>query len=376
MRVVLPLLICLGIASHVYTQTNLVENGSFEQMTYCPSNFNQQQLRTVEKWNQASEGTPDYFNQCSEKVGVPKNVFGEEPAQDGIAYMGFASFSPGKRNYREYIQTRLTRPLKRGELVCVEFYVSAADFSKYVIDGIGACLTEKKISHTRNDVIDASLALSNPRLNMLDETHGWMLLSDIYEAAGGEEYITIGNFKPDGELKVLKRTREMGATEVSQGAYLYVDNVVVRPIVNREQCHCSVPELAAAVHDPPLELDEVEQLKLDAVLFDFDQDLLTDTAKIQLNEIYRIMLGNKSVVMEISGHTDIIGSDDYNVQLSKKRAERVISYLEGKGISGSRLQVKFFGKSQPVAPNDTDEGRAQNRRVEFRVVQKRFELVH
>ncbi len=66
------------IQSIVAYSQNLVENGSFETKNYCPGNFNQQQLNTVAGWWQATDGTPDYFNACSEKVGVPNNVFGIE----------------------------------------------------------------------------------------------------------------------------------------------------------------------------------------------------------------------------------------------------------------------------------------------------------
>ena len=210
---------------------------------------------------------------------------------------------------------------------------------------------------------------------MLDEAKGWMLLADRYEARGGEEFITIGNFRKDSELKVLRRTREMGATEVSQWAYIYVDNVVVRPVTSPSDCHCTIPLLAAGVHDPPLELDEVEQLTFDAVLFDYDRDELTDTARLQLDQIFKLMRSQGALSMEVSGHTDIMGSDMYNVELSRRRAEKVIGYLRNLGIAEARLKINYFGRTQPVAPNDTDEGRAQNRRVEFRVIQRRFELV-
>lgn len=374
-RKLLAFFIVLFYSGKDVLMQNLVVNGSFEHMSYCPSNFNQQQLRNVEHWTQPTEGTPDYFNSCSEKVGVPKNVFGEEPAQHGEAYIGLVPFSPGKRNYREYVQSKLERPLAAGELLCIEMQVSASDLSKYVTDGLGICLTAEKLSHSRNEMIAATPVLSNPRLNMLDLTDGWLLLSDVYEAKGGEQYITIGNFKKDVELKILKRTREMGASEVSQWAYVFVDNVVVCPVKSKEECSCTVPELAAAVHDPPLELEEYEQIKLDAILFGYDMDVLTDSTKAQLNEIFRLLSKNKYMHMEISGHTDIMGSDEYNLDLSKRRAQTVIKYLEEKGVTPSRLQIKFFGKAKPVADNTTEEGRAQNRRVEFRVVEKKFELV-
>jgi len=80
--------------------------------------------------------------------------------------------------------------------------------------------------------------------------------------------------------------------------------------------------------------------------------------------------------MEISGHTDEIGSTEYNVDLSKRRAERVIQYLADKGINRSRLRIKYFGKSKPAADNTTEEGRHQNRRVEFQILVQSYQLVH
>ena len=69
-------------------------------------------------------------------------------------------------------------------------------------------------------------------------------------------------------------------------------------------------------------------------------------------------------------YTDNIGDDSYNMKLSKNRANAVMSYLIDKGIDKSRLTAKGYGETQPVATNDTDEGRAQNRRTEVKVISK------
>jgi outer membrane protein OmpA-like peptidoglycan-associated protein len=79
--------------------------------------------------------------------------------------------------------------------------------------------------------------------------------------------------------------------------------------------------------------------------------------------------------MEFSGHTDVIGPDGYNMGLSRRRAQRVIDHLVSKGINAQRLQLTFYGKQQPVANNETDDGRHQNRRVEFQLLEKKFELI-
>lgn len=355
---------------------DLVENGSFETKAYCPGNFNQQQLTTVVKWWQATDGTPDYFNACSDKVGVPKNVFGVENAAEGDAYMGLVTYSTGNtRNYREYIQTKLTRPLNSGEMVCVEMQVSAADYCYYVTDGIGALLSMEKVESSSQTVLPMKASMTNPRLNMLDEANGWLLLSDIFIATGGEQYLTIGNFQKDRDLKVIRRTQDMGAKGNSTWGYVYVDNVKVQPVLKKEECSCENEYLASIAVDPPLELSEYNKIQLDAVLFDFDADILTDTAIQQMDEIYLLLKKNRAMYMEISGFTDVIGPDGYNMDLSKRRAQRVINYLKEKGISEQRLQLTYFGKQNPIADNTSEQGRQQNRRVEFQILEKKFELV-
>lgn len=76
--------------------------------------------------------------------------------------------------------------------------------------------------------------------------------------------------------------------------------------------------------------------------------------------------GRRDVAIELIGHTDNVGSDEYNLQLSRKRAEAVAAYLVSKGISADRLSVKGFGSENPIADNDTEEGRSKNRRVDIK----------
>ncbi len=355
---------------------NLVENGSFEVKGYCPGNFNQQELNTISGWWQATDGTPDYFNACSDKVGVPNNVFGIQEAKDGHAYAGLVSYNGGgKQNYREYLQSKLARQLTEGEMVCIEMWVSAADYCNFVTDGLGILLSEKKVESNLQTPLGNLPSLRNPRLHMLDEASDWVLISDTYIAKGGEQYITIGNFLKDKELKIIRRTEDMGAKGNSNWAYTYIDQVAVTPVGKRSECSCENDYLASIAVDPPLELSEYNKINLDAVLFDFDMDVLTDTAVVQLNEVFALLKKNRAMFLEISGHTDIVGPDGYNLDLSKRRAQAVIEYLKRKGISESRLILTYHGKKIPVADNESEMGRQQNRRVEFEILEKKFELI-
>jgi OOP family OmpA-OmpF porin len=103
------------------------------------------------------------------------------------------------------------------------------------------------------------------------------------------------------------------------------------------------------------------------VFFDFDKD----TIKPEYHELFqnavKVMNNNPGLTVEIEGHTDSMGSEEYNMGLSDRRARAVKNHLVVNGIDASRMTTKGFGESQPVADNGSDEGRAQNRRVDFEI---------
>jgi len=123
------------------------------------------------------------------------------------------------------------------------------------------------------------------------------------------------------------------------------------------------PAPAAALAPEPAPTPR--KLVLEGVNFDFDKAALRqeDLAIIDRDAADLDKWGNVNI--EVAGHTDNRGSDKYNMNLSQQRAEAVRNYLISKGIAADRLTAKGYGESQPVADNDTDEGRFKNRRVEL-----------
>ncbi|UOE37635.1 OmpA family protein [Chryseobacterium oryzae] len=103
------------------------------------------------------------------------------------------------------------------------------------------------------------------------------------------------------------------------------------------------------------------------VTFAFDSSNLTTLAKTNLDKLVQVLVNNPDTNINIYGHTDSKGSDDYNQKLSERRANSVKAYLVSKGIASSRMFALGEGESMPVASNDTEEGRAKNRRVEFAI---------
>ena len=116
---------------------------------------------------------------------------------------------------------------------------------------------------------------------------------------------------------------------------------------------------------------EVEAvIELEGIHFEFDKATLKPEAKVVLNEAAALLNKHEKVVVEIAGHTDSTGPEDYNQGLSERRAEAVEDYLTSNGVNASRLSSRGYGESRPVASNDTKEGRAENRRVEMIVLKR------
>jgi outer membrane protein OmpA-like peptidoglycan-associated protein len=104
------------------------------------------------------------------------------------------------------------------------------------------------------------------------------------------------------------------------------------------------------------------------VVFDFNKATLRPEAHSVLMEGVKLLKDNPDIRVEVMGFTDDVGSEDYNLGLSERRAEAVVEFLVSEGISRNRLETRGYGESHPIASNDTEEGRAQNRRVEFAIV--------
>jgi OOP family OmpA-OmpF porin len=104
------------------------------------------------------------------------------------------------------------------------------------------------------------------------------------------------------------------------------------------------------------------------VMFDFGSSHIRPEYRPSLDQVVRILKEKPSLHIEVQGHTDNVGTEHYNQLLSERRAKSVINYLTKKGISGKRLTAKGYGFSEPVASNETEEGRDRNRRVQLKPI--------
>ena len=113
-----------------------------------------------------------------------------------------------------------------------------------------------------------------------------------------------------------------------------------------------------------------DTVRLNNIFFEYDKSELLETSVYELERLFSIMNENPQIVIQIAGHTDNMGTDAYNQKLSEARAQAVYNYLKNKSIAATRISYIGYGESIPVETNDTEEGRAFNRRVEFVIVSK------
>jgi OOP family OmpA-OmpF porin len=138
--------------------------------------------------------------------------------------------------------------------------------------------------------------------------------------------------------------------------------------VPNERDKCPNTRPGAVVDLDGCEVEAV--IELEGVYFDFDKATIKPEGKVVLNEAAALLQKHERVVVEVAGHTDSTGSEEYNQGLSERRANAVKDYLTQQGVTATRLSARGYGEGQPVASNDTKEGRAENRRVELIVLDR------
>jgi outer membrane protein OmpA-like peptidoglycan-associated protein len=149
---------------------------------------------------------------------------------------------------------------------------------------------------------------------------------------------------------------------------IYLNRVIEKPV--SIDSDSSFTDNLDSLNEMLANLKVGQVLTSNRVLFDFAKSILRSDSYKSLDKMVKLMQLNTNMTIELSAHTDFIGSDKANQKLSEDRAVAARQYLISKGIDESRIVPKGYGSSVPVASNDTEEGRQQNRRVEFKILKK------
>jgi gliding motility-associated-like protein len=214
-------LVVLSMAYNTGQGQNLVPNYSFENFTTCPTNYEGLCFGYAPPWSCASLGSADLFNSCGNPsmAGVPDNAIGSQLAHTGEGYAGFICFWPTISNYREYVMVQLTQPLVAGTWYYVTFFLSLAD-TGCGVEHVGAYFSATSPYQSQVTVLNLNPQVES-NSGFISDQQGWTLVGGCFQAAGGEQYMVIGNFNPDSETPL--------DPDCNSGPYnyFYIDDVSV-----------------------------------------------------------------------------------------------------------------------------------------------------
>jgi len=184
---------------------------------------------------------------------------------------------------------------------------------------------------------------------------------ELFDLRNGKRVSQSSSDPLSGEFLVCIPTNKNYMLNVNKPGYLfYSDNFALSGIFHVDQ---------PFLKDIPLKpIKKGEKIILYNIFYETDSYTLKPESQYELDKIVKFLNENKQVNIEISGHTDNIGTENYNQALSENRAISVVKYLTDHGINSSRLIYKGYGFSMPLNTNDTSEGRATNRRTELKIV--------
>lgn len=305
-------------------------------------------------WRSPTKSTPDlkivlpHELEKAKRAGLPHNT-----THTGYKMVAILTHNPKSERsdtYREYIQCKLDKPTKVGKEYYYEFWVCLDIRSKFASNNIGFVLSPSPIAQ-----IESWTPLTDytPDFNVTEvinqDERKWVKYSGTIKSANRSFYFILGNFF-DNEKTTMVEHKEPGDFENS---YYLIDDIALHEVYPE-------PE---AVAPPPPKVGAV--VKLDRIFFVTAKWDLLPESNAQLDEVVALLNEYPDMEIEIQGHTDDRGDDDYNLTLSKNRAKSVYKYVIAQGIAKERLKYRGYGEGKPVADNGTSEGRQLNRRVEF-----------
>ncbi|MEM9919391.1 MAG: OmpA family protein [Bacteroidota bacterium] len=353
---------------------NLVPNPSFEEtfnlpiypnprnsFEYEPQSGYKPFQKNLKYWFAGSRTTPDLRIMTRENLQACNQVYRQycDKAHTGTMAVGIITFLKNTETdtYREYIQVKLVRPLTPKVEAKIELWVVKERTAKLVSNNIGLHFSYKKVQEDTEENIDKVPQILFDSLINKDEQK-WVKLEARFMPDKPYRYLLIGNFFRN-EKTLTQPCKEYAGSPYTPpyASYLIDDIKVLQPLTEKE----------VATFDGK-QIGQNELVRLKNIFFETDKSELKDSSMVELNKLFKLMQEKPDIKIAIHGHTDNVAPDAYNLRLSKARAQAVVDFLIDRGIAAERLRSQGFGEHQPLESNETKEGRAVNRRVEFKIL--------
>ncbi len=254
----------------------------------------------------------------------------------------------------------LKEPLKEGHKYYLQVDIKTNKQSN--------CLTDLIVGFKANMDFANKESINNIQLTLKDSSsynyliENWVTVSCEFTALGDEKVVVFGAGLEEDYINIIKSNRRKFYQSYIGGPFrimYYIDNPKLFEISNNSLFVNNIDTMKIG-----------DSFVLQNIYFDFDKYILLEKSFPMLNELIEYLKTKTNIRIQISGHTDNIGKNDYNNELSLKRAIAVTDYLISKGIAKERLQMFGFGSLYPINSNDTEYGRQQNRRIEIKIVDK------
>jgi outer membrane protein OmpA-like peptidoglycan-associated protein len=330
-----------------------VPNGSFENYRKKSGSIKQ-----AIPWSQIA--SVDYY-----QSPLTNDTTSQKGAKSGDCYIGLRF----QKKYKEFAQVKLADALHRGTIYEFEMFIRLAFWSNASLKSFGA-LFSKTGFKSQGDALKTALIDSVCKKGGFINGYQWFKISGKYQADGGEKYLTIGNFAPNVKKDMIKIDKfKFGFKE----AYYFVDDISLikaKEIVEKVKVEI-VGSFNINEEDSVLlvknNIKVGEKVALKNIFFENGKSYILPESFSELNKLAQYLIRNPSMEVQINGHSDNSGSRLKNQKLSEQRAREVFEYLIKKGTQ-NKMYFKGYGSSLPIASNETDEGKAKNRRVEFEII--------
>jgi OmpA-OmpF porin, OOP family len=360
---------------------SLIINPDFEYYYYKPVPITYNGRTKIDEWIPfwvtPGNYTPDYLSNLRSIDVLSNNQLFDFTLPDKFTYAGFALYKE-LDPYSEYIQGKLVNPLIKGQKYCIKVSIALTSYSGFSVNLIAFHLSPKPIA-----INEKNESTYMPQVRLSTEkvdNKSFTTLCDYFVADGGEKYISIGRFSSANKLETVQRANiPKTGFGIENSAYYYIDKVELNEIQDIKECHCnnSLINKDSVKLIPDTEPDiigtDLTKLKLGNsvilkdVNFEFDSFKLLPISDTILKTLLTFLRDNPKIKLVISGHTDDIGTEEYNLDLSINRAKSVYNWLINNGIDSTRLDYKGFGKSVPLYKETDEKFRALNRRVEVKI---------
>ena len=368
------LLLFFFFSSSFLTAQNLVSNPSFEEVGNLPIKPNKRNSyefephsgyipfqRNVKFWFNGSKTTPDLrITDKNRLKDCQKRYKDCDEARTGKHSVGIITYmkNPNTDTYREYVQIKLKKTLRPGVKTYTELWIRKERQSKLVTNNIGFHFSYHKVYKETEETIGVLPQINCDSIISLEHSN-WVKIETSFLPEQPFNYLTIGNFFENDKTQHATYEKYSGSPYIPPYAYYLIDDI--RVWQEGDEPEKPIIDLTKVKKNEPFQLKNITfktaSSELDTVSFK------------ELNRLFSFLEKNPEIKIAIYGHTDDQGNDDFNLNLSKNRAKAVFTFLMQKGIPEEQISFAGFGEQKPINSNTTEEGRANNRRVEFLMIE-------